>query len=122
MTISDLYINNVKMPTPALEGVTLKYEPIWSANTGRTSSGKMVGTVVATKTTLSIKWAALSYADAAKIVSALKGTSFVPVRFTDLSGATKTLTMYGSAPSITQYSWATKAQWVKNVSVELIEQ
>ena len=55
ITVSDLYINSKKMPTPALEGVVISREKIWSANTGRTAAGKMVGTVVAVKTTIKIK-------------------------------------------------------------------
>ncbi len=41
ITVSDLYINGTKMPDPALEGVTVNREKIWSSNTGRTTSGKM---------------------------------------------------------------------------------
>ena len=40
ITVSDLYINGTKMPDPALEGVTVNREKIWSSNTGRTTSGE----------------------------------------------------------------------------------
>lgn len=56
ITVSDLYINGTRCRSPALEGVTVNREKIWSSNHRRTTSGKMVGTVVAVKTTLKIKW------------------------------------------------------------------
>ena len=122
-TISDLYINGVKMPTPALNGVTISREKIWSANTGRTASGKMAGTIIARKTTLKIKWPTLTMAEAATIEGAVSsGTEFFPVRFTDAGGTTRTLTMYAGTPSYTQYSWANGVQYVVDVAVDLIEQ
>ena len=66
-TVTNLTINGVEMPNPAMEGVTISTEKIWSANTGRSASGKMVGTIIATKTTISIKWPALTPEQAAKI-------------------------------------------------------
>lgn len=122
ITVSDLYINGARMPDPALEGVTISREKIWSSNTGRTTSGRMVGTVVAVKTTLKIKWPPLTPAQAAVIENAVSGGSFVPVRFTDATGATVTKTMYFGTPSYTVYSWADGVQYIKDVTVDGIEQ
>lgn len=122
-TISDLYINGTAMPTPALNGVTISREKIWSAATGRSSSGKMLGTIIAVKTTLKIKWPPLTMAQAAVIEAAVSsGTEFFPVRFTDAGGTTRTLTMYAGTPTYTQYSWANGTQYVVDASVDLIEQ
>lgn len=111
------------MPTPKVNGVTIANEPIWSAATGRTSSGKMVGTIIAHKTTLKITWPPLTLAQA-KTISDAVGTSteFFSVKFTDEGGTTKTLTMYAGTPTFTQYSWAAGMQYVMDVSVTLIEQ
>lgn len=124
ITVSDLYINGVKMPDPALEGVTVSREKIWSSNTGRTTSGKMVGTVVAVKTTLKIKWPVLTPAQVATIEGAVSDPDnpFVPVKYTDATGATVTKTMYFGTPSYTVYSWANGMQYIKNASVDGIEQ
>ena len=122
ITVSDLYINGARMPDPALEGVTISREKIWSSNTGRTTSGRMVGTVVAVKTTLKIKWPPLTPDQAAVIENAVSGGSFVPVRFTDATGATVTKTMYFGTPSYTVYSWADGVQLIKDVAVDGIEQ
>ena len=122
ITVSDLYINGVRMPDPALEGVTISREKIWSSNTGRTTSGKMVGTVVAVKTTLKIKWPPLTPAQTAVVENAVSGSAFVPVTFTDATGSTVTKTMYFGTPSYTVYSWADGVQLIKDVTVDGIEQ
>ena len=122
ITASDLYINGVKMPDPALEGITISKEKIWSSNAGRTTSGKMVGTVVAVKTTLKIKWPPLTPAQTAVVENAVSGSAFVPVTFTDATGSTVTKTMYFGTPSYTVYSWADGVQYIKDVTVDGIEQ
>ncbi len=110
-SISDLYINNVLMPTPALKGVVI-----------RTASGKMVGTIVARKTTLKLKWPPLTMAQAATLQQALEATDFFNVRFTDAGGVTRSLTMYAGTPSFAQYSWVEGVQYVVDAAVDLIEQ
>ena len=124
ITVSDLYINGKKMPTPALEGVVISREKIWSANTGRTAAGKMVGTVVAVKTTIKIKWPPLTPAQVAVIESAVSDgdNPFVPVKFTDATGVTVTKTMYFGTPTYTVYSWANGRQYLRDVSVTGTEQ
>ena len=94
ITVSDLYINS-KNAHPRVEG-WISLRKIWSANTGRTAAGKMVGTVVAVKTTIKIKWPPLTPDQVAVIESAVSDgdNPFVPVKFTDATGVTVTKTMY----------------------------
>ena len=124
ITVSELYINGAKMPTPALEGMTISSEKIWSSDTGRTASGKMVGTIVAVKATVKIKWPALTPAQVKTIEDAVsdKDNPFVPMKYTDMTGATVTKTMYFGTPSYTVYSWAEGRQYLKDVTVDGIEQ
>lgn len=123
-TVTDLTINGVSMPDPALEGVTISTEKVWSSNTGRTASGRMVGSVIAKKTTIKIKWPVLTPAQAAVIESAVSDSAnpFVPVAYTDMCGQRVTRTVYFGTPSYTVYSWADGLQLVKDVSVSGIEQ
>lgn len=121
-TINDLKINNTTMPTPAINGVTISREPIWSAATGRTASGKMVGNIVARKWTLKIKWPPLTMSQASTILTALTSHDFLSVSFTDMTGTARNLTMYAGTPSFTQYSWADGVQYVVDGAVDLIEQ
>ena len=95
ITVSELYINSKQMPTPAAEGVTITREKIWSEDTGRTADGGMTGTIIAIKTKMSIRWALLTPAQVATIEAAVSdgGHPFVPVKFTDATGAPVTKTM-----------------------------
>lgn len=123
-TVKQLTINGVTMPTPALEGVTISTEKIWSSDTGRTASGKMVGTVVAVKTTVKIKWPVLPPAEIATIEAAVSNpdSPFVPMTYTDMTGQTVSKTVYFGTPSYTVYSWADGLSYVTGAEVEGIEQ
>lgn len=50
-----------ELPTPV--AISTGKEVIWSANTGRTASGRMVGTVLAEKETVTITWGVLTKAE-----------------------------------------------------------
>lgn len=123
-TITELYINGVAMPPPALQGVTIAHNKVWSSDTGRTASGKMVGTLVAVKTKLTIKWPALTEEQAAVIISAVNSavSPFVPVKYRDASGTETTKTMYFGDISLTQYSWSDGFRRLVDVSVDAVEQ
>lgn len=123
MTVTDLTINGVAMPAPALEGVTITTEKVWSANTGRTASGRMVGDVIARKTTIKIKWPVLTPEEAALIETAVSDPDqpFVPIRYTDMRGNTVEKTVYFGTPTYTVYSWADGLRLVKDASVDGIE-
>ena len=120
-SVTNLTINGIAMPDPALEGVTIATEKVWSANTGRTASGTMVGSVIARKTTIKIKWPVLTRAQAALIEQAVNAADFVPVSYLDMGGNRVTKTVYFSTPTYTLYSWANGLELVKDVSVEGIE-
>ena len=124
ITVTDLTINGVVMPTPALEGVTISTEKIWSSNTGRTASGKMAGTIVAIKTTIKIKWPVLTPAQVRVIEGAVSDPDhpFVPITYTDMRGQKVTKTVYFGTPSYTIYSLADGIQYVTGAEVEGIEQ
>lgn len=124
ITVTNLTINGVAMPDPALEGVTIATEKVWSANTGRTASGKMVGSVIAKKTTIKIKWPVLTPEQVSKIEAAVSDEEhpFVPVQYTDMCGNRVTRTVYFGTPSYTVYSWANGLRLIKDTTVDGIEQ
>lgn len=124
ITVKDLTINGVTMPSPALQGVTISTEKIWSKDTGRTSSGKMVGTIVAIKATVSIKWAALTPNEVATIEAAVSDADnpFVPMEYVDMCGNYVRKMVYFGTPTYTSYSWASGLQYVSSVEVSGIEQ
>lgn len=124
ITVTDLKINGVAMPDPALEGVTIATEKVWSSNTGRTASGKMVGSVIAKKTTIKIKWPVLTPEQVSKIEAAVSDADhpFVPVQYVDMCGNRVTKTVYFGTPTYTVYSWANGLRLVKDTAVDGIEQ
>jgi hypothetical protein len=112
------------MPTPALGGMTITSEKIWSSNTGRSSSGKMLGTIVAIKSKINIKWGVLTTEEVAVIEKVVSNRSkpFVTMKYTDMTGTTVTKTVYFGTPSYTWYSWDANNQFVTDVTVDGIEQ
>lgn len=116
-----LVVDGVELPTPALEGITITYEPIWSSNAGRVASGKLTGTKITSKWKLEVKWPVLSQSDAQKVFDAASG-EFKTVIFTDYSGTERTITAYCGTPSAIPYSWASGLRWVTNVALSIIEQ
>lgn len=64
------------LPSPVQ--MTVSDEIIWSANTGRTASGLMLGDVVAEKSTVVLRWGVLTAAELTAIRTGLT-TGFYPV-------------------------------------------
>ena len=124
ITVSQLYVDGVQLPTPAVEGITYTVNKIWSSNTGRLEqTGNLAGTIVTIKKKLEIKWPPLTYDQVGVIESAVSTmTPFHTLTYTDLTGTTTTMTVYFGDPTYTQYSWADGHQWFKNVAVSAIEQ
>lgn len=123
VTVTELKINGAVMPAPALQGVTITSEKVWSSDTGRTSSGKMVGTLVAVKSKIAIRWPLLTMEQAGIIEAAVSGSGgFVPMEYTDMAGKTVEKTVYFGPPTYTIYSLADGLQYVLDAAVDGIEQ
>lgn len=113
----------VEIPAPKVNGgVVETYEDVWSANTGRNGAGRMVGTLVATKAKLKFSWNALTWAEAAKIKSAIYGKGFTTCTYPGVDGTTRTIRGYFGTPTFSQYSWADGLRWATAISVNFIEQ
>lgn len=112
--------NSVVLPSPV--DISTTDEIIWSSNTGRsTTSGKMLGDVIAQKQTFTIKWGILTKAEQKKIKSGLR-TGFHPVQFI-FDDETITLTSYrGSITSEHLGYIGDGIYYYKSVSCEVIEQ
>lgn len=124
LTVTELIVDGVALPTPKLEGVKITRNKIWSANTGRLeSTGEMVGTIVAQKTKLEISWPPLSMEEIARIEAAVSSDiPFHSLKFTDMAGVTRTLSVYFGDPEYTIYSYSEGVQRVNDAKVSAIEQ
>lgn len=116
-----LWFNGVAMPDPALNGVTIKREKIWSKKTGRAANGEMLGTVIAIKDTVSIKWPPLTHAQTA-LIDSFCSLDFFTVSYIDPAsgGATKTVTVYAGTPSYPVYTYVNGIKSYHGVAVDLI--
>ena len=118
-----LSVDGIALPAPKRDGVIISDERVWSANTGRTASGKMVGNTIAVKSTIQINWNTLTAAEAAQIRSVVsdKSKSFRVLKYTDLNGKITEKMVYFGTPSYTLRSTYGGGR-VVNVSVTAIEQ
>ena len=124
LSIKELYVNGTKLPTPALGGLVMTTNKIWSANTGRLeSTGEMAGTIVAVKRKVEIKWPPLSMEDVAIIETAVSNpiTPFSSLRYVDMQGKEVTMQVYFGDPTYTVHSYSHGNQRIENVAVSAIE-
>ena len=123
LSVKEIYVDGIQLPTPKLGGLTITPNKLWSANTGRLeSSGEMVGTIVAIKHKIAIKWPDLTMEQVQDIEAAVSSlAAFHTLKYTDMAGITYTRQVYFGDPSYTIYSYSPGVQRVTDVSVEAIE-
>lgn len=122
MAYADIKVNGVTLPTPALEGLVISHEKIWSSGSGRSSTGAMTGTIVAIKRTIRLTWPPLTASEAALIDRAVNTKiEFFSVEYTTETGETGSGTFYAGAPTFTHYSFVAGKRYLTGVTVDLIE-
>ena len=118
--MSEFRLNNWTPPTP--KKVTVKPEKIWSKNTGRAASGKMLGDVVGHKITIQVEWATLTDAEVEGIDTRIS-PAFFPVTFKNpRTNRVETRMFYAGAPTYPVYSWVKGYPAYVGAAVDLIEQ
>ena len=123
LSVKEILVDGVQLPTPALDGLTITTNKIWSANTGRLeNTGEMAGTIVAMKRKIEIKWPVLTM-DKVKIIedAVSSMTPFHTLKYTDMTGQTVEITAYFGDPSYVLYSYSQGVQFVRDVAVSAIE-
>lgn len=122
LSVKELYVDDILLPTPKLGGLTITPNKMWSANTGRLeSSGEMVGTIVAIKRKISIKWPDLTMDQIQIIEAAVSSmTAFHKLTYTDMTGQTHELQVYFGDPTYTIYAYSEGIQLVRDAAVDAI--
>jgi len=110
--------NNVLLPSPVDIGTS--DEIIWSANTGRSSTGKMIGDVIAEKKTIEISWGVLTK-DEFELLKANLKSGFYPFSIT-IDGEEETITSYRSAISGSLLGTYGGKTYYKSANVTIIQQ
>ncbi len=101
---------------PAFRGVTESIEKIWSSNTGRVSTGKMTGDLVAIKKKLVIKYPPLTDTERQKLENAVADAFF------SVTYKGRKYTMYADSPVLNLYSMAAGLPRYEGASLTLVEQ
>ena len=94
-------------------------EIIWSADTGRTASGRMVGDVISEKRTLAIGWGVLTKAELASIRARLIA-GFFPISVT-VDGETWTIDAYWGTLTYELMGTYGGVSYYNNAAVEIIQ-
>lgn len=102
----------VTLPSPV--SIATGHEIIWSSNTGRSASAKMIGDVIAEKQTFAITWGVLTREELESIRTALV-SGFYPFSITEDRAETSitayrgtlSATLLGSFGGVTYYREAT---------------
>ncbi len=119
-----MIINGILVATPKQGGITVTDEPIWAPNTGRSTTGKMIGDIIAWKTTVAVSWPPLSFSQAVEIRDAIKNAGpFFDIEYYDFSASKRVKkTVYAGNVPRTLYSLADRFQRYKDITVTFIEQ
>ena len=108
----------VTLPSP--DSITTSDEIIWSANTGRSSTGKMIGDVIAEKTTFAIQWGVLTKAQRDLIRSNIR-SGFHPFSVIE-DGAETQIDSYRSTITFDTLGTHGGVTYFKNMQVSIIQQ
>ena len=110
--------NGVTLPSPIEIGTS--EEIIWSANTGRSTSGLMIGDVVAEKRTLNLRWGVITAAEYGSIRTNLR-SGFHPFTIT-VDGTATTITAYRGAITGTMLGTYGGVTYYRDVTASIIQQ
>ena len=114
-----LTVNSIALPAPTT--ITVGDEIIWSANTGRISTGQMIGDVIAEKQTLSVIWEYLTAAEKNTISNNLKA-GFFPITI-DIDGNPYEITSYrGVMTSDAIGKLSDGVYYFRQVSCDIVQQ
>lgn len=114
-----LKAGSVVLPAPV--SLSIADELIWTADTGRTLSGKMTGDVVAEKKTVSIAWGILTEDEYLKIKRNLT-RGFFPVTFRDDGGLITINAYRGTLTKEVLGKLSDGIFYYKSATVDLVQQ
>ena len=118
----NLIINGFVPPPPDKGGIKPIRRKIWSKNTGRVASGKMVGDIITRKYELSLTWYKLNQTQATALDEAIDTLSFFPVQFTNQRGEVLTRNFYSDDTMYTQEEYTEDDIVYSDITVVLVEQ
>lgn len=113
-----LTVNGCELKVQAL---TIDENIIWSANTGRVTTGEMEGDIITRKFKLIVTLAPLNDKEAVDFASAIR-PAFFPIKFRNPNtGLTDTKTFYVGKPQYPVYTYVDNLPRYVGVGVDFIE-
>ena len=76
-----LTINGYSPPAVTRSGYSVTKNKIWSSNTGRGATGKMLGDIIATKYTIRAQWNKLTQSQLTALENAIGSKAFFSARY-----------------------------------------
>lgn len=122
--MSVLKINGVTMPDILADGYNISKNKIWSSNSGRTKSGKAVGTIIAIKRTVDITFVPLTEEQVAIIDNQVSDSTkaFQKVEYWDEKGTYSSIIAYFGDVTYSTCAVIGGKKIFKGVSISGIEQ
>ena len=117
-----LKVDGKKWKTPAHGGWKITREKIWSANTRRTSSGKMQGTIIAIKTTLDMAFPpSITKSELQTIKNSVDSKEeWHELEFTNELGEVEKDTFYFGNPSYEGYAFLNGKMILSSISIQAV--
>ncbi len=118
----NVWIKGTKLPSPNMDGSNLTHPKTWTANSGRTASGKMTGRVQYYKYKLVLKWGCLSKSDYKTLRNLVETEpQWFAVKVTDGTGTTE-FTGYSGDIAYEKCSVINDSEeYYMGVTVEIVE-
>lgn len=113
--------NGVWVKLPAPDTITLNNEIIWSSNTGRSATGKMIGDVIAEKNTLTVNWGGLRRENEYKKIKYALTAGFFPIK-AEIDSEPLIFNVYRGTLSAMPRGKIGNIYYYSSISVEIIEQ
>lgn len=110
--------NWIKIPAP--DELSINNELIWSSNTGRSSTGLMIGDVIAEKNTFGISWRGLRNADEYKKIKEVFVPGFFKIQI--ILDETIEITAYRGTISARARGKIGDTYYYDSISVDIVEQ
>ena len=123
ITAIKLKINGIEVKAPKIGGITRKSEKVWSKNTGRSATGRMQGTILSIKRTLSISWPPMTQGEQELIESVVSNTKipFATLEITRPNGNVESIECYFGTPSFDEWDLIGGIWRCTNGKVDAIE-
>lgn len=118
-----LYIDDVLMPEPKHKAISCSNEKVWSANTGRTKSGRMQGSIIEIKKTRNIEFPPLTKGELELLENKISTKKeWHTLRLEDTSGnIVCNFECYFGTATYSIYSFAAGCRYYTDYKVEAIE-